>query len=83
MLSLPKRMVTTYRYGFDDGLSGREIEDIVAAIEADACQRWPLVRRLYIRPQRGAGQEEPLPDDVDGVATVQLRDPQTGAVIKA
>ena len=81
--SSPDQITAMMSVDFDDGLSGREIEDIVAAIEADACQRWPLVRRLYIRPQRGAGQEEPLPDDVDGVATEQLRDPQTGAVIKA
>jgi hypothetical protein len=40
---------------FDDGISAREVEDIVAAIEAEAFTQWPLVKRLYVRPQRGAG----------------------------
>ena len=64
--SSPDQITAMMSVDFDDGLNGREIEDIVAAIEADASDRWPLVRRLYIRPQRGAGQELPLPDDVDG-----------------
>ena len=64
--SAPDQITAMMSVDFDDGLSGREIEDIVEAIEAAACLRWPLVRRLYIRPQRGAGQEEPRPDDVDG-----------------
>ena len=64
--SSPDQITAMMSVDFHDGLNGREIEDIVAAIEADACQRWPLVRRLYIRPQRGAGQEAALPDEVDG-----------------
>ena len=64
--SSPDQITAMMSVDFDDGLNGREIEDIVAAIEADASDRWPLVRRLFIRPQRGAGQEWPLPDDVDG-----------------
>ena len=81
--SAPDQITAMMSVDFDDGLSGREIEDIVAAIEAEACQRWPLVRRLYIRPQRGAGQEAPMSGDVDGASAVQPRDPRTGTIVEA
>ena len=43
---------------YDDGISAREVEQIVAAIEEEARREWPLVRRLYVRPQQGAGAAE-------------------------
>ena len=53
--SSPDQITAMMSVDFDDGISAREVEDIVAAIEAEACTQWPLVKRLYVRPQRGAG----------------------------
>lgn len=40
---------------FDDSISAGEVERIVCHIEEQAGERWPHVRRLFIRPQHGAG----------------------------
>ena len=53
--SSPDQITAMMSVDFDDGITAREVEDIVAAIEGEACQHWPLVKRLYIRPQRGTG----------------------------
>jgi cation diffusion facilitator family transporter len=53
--SSPDQITAMMSVDFDDGISAREVEDIVAAIEAEACTKWPMVKRLYVRPQRGAG----------------------------
>ena len=53
--SSPDQVTAMMSVDFDDGISAREVEDIVAAIEEEACRKWPLVKRLYVRPQRGAG----------------------------
>ena len=53
--SSPDQITAMVSADFDDGITARDVEDIVAAIEAEACQKWPLVKRLYVRPQRGAG----------------------------
>lgn len=53
--SSPDQITAMVAVDFEDDLTARQVEDIVAAIEADACERWPLVKRLYIRPQTGAG----------------------------
>jgi cation diffusion facilitator family transporter len=53
--SSPDQITAMMSVDFDDGISAREVEDIVAAIEAEAFTQWPLVKRLYVRPQRGAG----------------------------
>jgi len=50
--SSPDQITAMLSVDFDDQLSARQVEDIVAAIEADACRQWPLVKRLYIRPRR-------------------------------
>lgn len=55
--SSPDQITAMVSVDFDDDLTARNVEDIVARIEADACQRWPLVKRLYIRPQSGAGTD--------------------------
>ena len=51
----PDQITAMVSVDFDDGITAREVEDIVAGIERDACSRWPLVKRLYVRPQHGAG----------------------------
>ncbi len=53
--SSPDQITAMMSVDFDDGISAREVEDIVAAIEAEALMQWPMVKRLYVRPQRGAG----------------------------
>jgi cation diffusion facilitator family transporter len=40
---------------FDDNISAGEVERIVCYIEQQAGERWPHVRRLFVRPQQGAG----------------------------
>ena len=40
---------------FDDNISAGEVERIVCYIERQASARWPHVRRLFVRPQQGAG----------------------------
>jgi divalent metal cation (Fe/Co/Zn/Cd) transporter len=58
--SSPDQITAMMSVDFDDGISAREVEDIIAAIEAEARAHWPLVKRLYVRPQRGAGTVEEL-----------------------
>ena len=58
--SSPDQITAMMSVDFDDGISAREVEDIIAAIEAEARTHWPLVKRLYVRPQRGAGTVEEL-----------------------
>ncbi|MFN2472512.1 MAG: cation diffusion facilitator family transporter [Sphingomicrobium sp.] len=53
--SSPDQITAMVSVDFEDSLTAREVEDIVARIEQDASSRWPLVKRLYIRPQSGAG----------------------------
>ena len=43
---------------FDNSITAGEVEAIVDEIESEAAERWPEVRRLYIRPRRDA-QERP------------------------
>jgi cation diffusion facilitator family transporter len=40
---------------FDDGISAAQVEQIVRQIEDQVGERWPHVRRLFVRPQQGAG----------------------------
>ena len=58
--SSPDQITAMMSVDFDDGITAREVEDIVAAIEAEAFRKWPLVKRLYVRPQRGAGSQATL-----------------------
>jgi len=36
---------------FDDSITARDVEALVAEIEVEAAQRFPIVQRLYIRPR--------------------------------
>lgn len=40
---------------FDDTISARAVEDIVAAIQREVAARFPLVTRLFIEPRNSAG----------------------------
>jgi cation diffusion facilitator family transporter len=52
--SAPDQITAMMSVDFEDAITAGEVERIVAAIEAEAAERWPQVKRLYIRPEQGA-----------------------------
>jgi hypothetical protein len=42
---------------FKDDFRVGEVERIVRYVEEEARERWPAVRRLFIRPMDGAGSQ--------------------------
>jgi cation diffusion facilitator family transporter len=54
--SAPDRITAMLSVDFDDNISAGEVERIVLHIEQQAGQRWPHVRRLFVRPQHDAEQ---------------------------
>jgi cation diffusion facilitator family transporter len=54
--SAPDMITAMLSVDFDDNISAGEVENIVRHIEEQAGQRWPHVRRLFVRPQQGAEQ---------------------------
>ena len=55
----PDQITAMVSVDFDDAISAHEVETIVHRIEQEAAARWPTVRRLFIRPQSGAGSFAP------------------------
>jgi cation diffusion facilitator family transporter len=55
--SAPDQITAMMSVDFDDGITAREVERIVCAVEEEVAKRWPEVKRLYIRPQQGASGE--------------------------
>ena len=53
MHSSPDQVLAMLSVDFDDGISARDVERLVCEIEVEAEARFPIVRRLYIRPQSG------------------------------
>jgi cation diffusion facilitator family transporter len=53
--SAPDMITAMLSVDFDDNISAGEVERIVCYIEEEAGERWPHVRRLFVRPQQGAG----------------------------
>jgi cation diffusion facilitator family transporter len=49
--SSPDQITAMLSVDFDDGISARAVEQLVCEIERDVAARFPLVRRLYIRPR--------------------------------
>ncbi len=49
--SSPDMITAMISVNFDDTIPAGEVERIVATVERDACAEFPMVRRLYIRPQ--------------------------------
>jgi hypothetical protein len=43
---------------FVDSLSARDVETLVSSVEREAEQRFPSIRRLYIRPRSPADLED-------------------------
>ena len=52
--SSPDQITAMLSVDFDDSISAGDVERIVCEIEQEASQRWPQVRRLYIRPRKGS-----------------------------
>ena len=57
--SSPDQITVMVSVDFDDAISAGDVERLVHSIEVDAADRWPMVRRMFIRPQSGAGDLPP------------------------
>ncbi|WP_309611346.1 cation diffusion facilitator family transporter [Sphingomonas sp.] len=57
--SSPDQITVMVSVDFDDAISAGDVEKLVHSIEVDAADRWPMVRRMFIRPQSGAGDLPP------------------------
>src|SRR4051794_28439189 len=55
--SSPDQITAMISVDFDDKISAGEVERIVRDVETEANERWPQVRRLFIRPTQGAAGE--------------------------
>lgn len=57
--SSPDQITAMINVDFQDDIPARDVERIVCEVEEEARQRWPQVRRLFVRPMQGAaGQLE-------------------------
>jgi cation diffusion facilitator family transporter len=56
--SSPDQITVVMSADFDDGITAGDVERIIAEVEAEVEAYWPDVKRLYIRPQQGAGAGE-------------------------
>jgi cation diffusion facilitator family transporter len=52
--SSPDQITAMVSVDFDDSITATDVEHIVCTIEDEANERWPHVRRLYIRPRKGS-----------------------------
>jgi cation diffusion facilitator family transporter len=57
--SAPDQITAMLSVDFDDDITARDVEALVWGIEQEAAERFPMVRRLYLRPRS--------PVDVDAV----------------
>jgi divalent metal cation (Fe/Co/Zn/Cd) transporter len=55
--SSPDQVTAMISVDFDDQMRAGEVEAIVSLVEKEARRRWPLVRRLFVRPMQGAAKE--------------------------
>ena len=49
--SSPDQVTAMLSVDFDDNITARDVEALVWGIEVDAAKRFPLVKRLYLRPR--------------------------------
>jgi cation diffusion facilitator family transporter len=54
--SSPDQITVMMNVDFRDDMPVGEVERVVRAVEDEARQRWPQVRRLFVRPMNGAAQ---------------------------
>ena len=55
--SSPDQITVMMNVDFKDDMLAGQVERIVCRIEEDARERWPAVRRLFVRPMQGAANE--------------------------
>jgi len=55
--SSPDQITAMLNVDFRDTITAGEVERIVCEVEDEAHERWPQVRRLFIRPMQGAAKE--------------------------
>ena len=53
----PDQITVMMNVDFRDDILAGEVERSVVEIENDARERWPQVRRLFVRPMQGAGEQ--------------------------
>jgi cation diffusion facilitator family transporter len=58
--SAPDQITAMLSVDFDDDITARDVESLVWGIELEAAKRFPMVRRLYLRPR------SPVDDDMVG-----------------
>jgi cation diffusion facilitator family transporter len=56
--SAPDQITVVMSADFDDDITAGAVERIIADIETEVEAMWPDIKRLYIRPQQGAGKSE-------------------------
>jgi cation diffusion facilitator family transporter len=57
--SAPDQITVVMSADFEDSITAGEVEAIVGAIEHEVAQRWPAVKRMYIRPEQNAAARRP------------------------
>lgn len=55
--SSPDQITVMINVDFRDDMLASEVEYIVCRIEEEARERWPAVRRLFVRPMQGAARQ--------------------------
>jgi cation diffusion facilitator family transporter len=55
--SSPDQITVMMNVDFQDDLPAGEVERIVCRVEVEARERWPAVRRLFVRPMQGAAEQ--------------------------
>jgi divalent metal cation (Fe/Co/Zn/Cd) transporter len=55
--SAPDQITAMMSVDFRDSITAADVERIVREVEAEAHQRWPEVKRLFIRPMHGAAAQ--------------------------
>ena len=55
--SSPDQVTVMMNVDFRDELFARDVERIVSEVEAEARERWPHVRKLFVRPMQGAAEQ--------------------------
>jgi divalent metal cation (Fe/Co/Zn/Cd) transporter len=56
--SAPDQITVVMSADFEDTITAGAVERIIAYIATEFEAMWPEVKRLYIRPQQGAGKSE-------------------------
>ena len=55
--SSPDQITVMMNVDFENAMPAGEVERIVCHVELEARQRWPQVRRLFVRPMQGAARQ--------------------------